>query len=107
MTRNLTQNVQDSAGLSKYDRLRALSYFKTNVVLICFSIDSPDSFDNVKTKWHPEIQQHCPAAQVILVGLKVDLRDDRRIFTNSINTQTQSITHTQVSFKFLVISEET
>lgn len=34
-------------------RLRPLSYSKAHVILIAFSIDTPDSLDNVNTKVHP------------------------------------------------------
>mmetsp|Transcript_6023 Transcript_6023/g.8352 ORF Transcript_6023/g.8352 Transcript_6023/m.8352 type:complete len:192 (+) Transcript_6023:29-604(+) len=66
----------DTAGQEDYDRLRPLSYPQTDVFLIAFSIISPSSFENVKSKWHPEIQHHCPGTPVILVGTKSDLRTD-------------------------------
>lgn len=66
----------DTAGQEDYDRLRPLSYPQTDVFLICFSVISPASFDNVKTKWFPEIQHHAPGVPFILVGTKSDLRDD-------------------------------
>merc|ERR1712224_276319 len=64
----------DTAGQEDYDRLRPLSYPQTDVFLICFSIISPASFENVKTKWYPEIQHHAPGVPFILVGTKLDLR---------------------------------
>ncbi|XP_014669504.1 PREDICTED: ras-related C3 botulinum toxin substrate 1-like isoform X2 [Priapulus caudatus] len=67
----------DTAGQEDYDRLRPLSYPQTDVFLICFSIVSPSSFENVTTKWYPEIKHHCPEAPIILVGTKLDLRDDK------------------------------
>ena len=56
--------------------MRPLSYPQTDVFLICFSIISPHSFDNVKSKWWPEIQHHAPGVPIILVGTKSDLRND-------------------------------
>ena len=40
-------------GQEDYDRLRPLSYPQTDVFLVCFSVVSPASFENVKEKvWH-------------------------------------------------------
>jgi len=66
----------DTAGQEDYDRLRPLSYPQTDVFLVCFSVVSKASFDNVKAKWIPEITQHAPGTPVILVGTKSDLRND-------------------------------
>jgi Ras-related C3 botulinum toxin substrate 1 len=67
----------DTAGQEDYDRLRPLSYPQTDVFLVCYSIISPHSFDNVKSKWWPEIQHHAPGVPIILVGTKSDLRNDQ------------------------------
>eukprot|EP00483_Globobulimina_turgida_P006745 UN06756 len=64
----------DIGGGEDYGRLRPLSYPQTNIFLVCFSIFSRDSFENVKEKWHPEISHHCPQIPWILVGTKSDLR---------------------------------
>ena len=66
----------DTAGQEDYDRLRPLSYPDTDVILRCFSIDSPDSLENIPEKWTPEVRHFCPNVPIILVGNKRDLRND-------------------------------
>ena len=73
----ISLGLWDTAGQEDYDRLRPLSYPQTDVFLICFSIVSPPSFDNVKAKWYPEIEHHAPNIPIILVGTKLDLREDK------------------------------
>ncbi len=48
------------SGQEDYDRLRPLSYPDTDVILMCFSIDSPDSLENIPEKWTPEVRHFCP-----------------------------------------------
>lgn len=63
------------AGQADYDRLRPLRYPKTNCFLICFSVTSLSSLDNVHNKWIKEIRHNAPGVAIILVGTKKDLRD--------------------------------
>jgi Rho family protein len=42
--------------------------------MLCFSVDSPDSLENVETKWVGEIAENCPGVKLVLVALKCDLR---------------------------------
>ncbi|KAM3165042.1 GTP-binding protein RHO5 [Lachancea thermotolerans] len=80
-------NLWDTAGQEEYDRLRPLSYPQTDIFLLCFSINEPNSFMNVKDKWFPEIRHNtnydnlelfrvCGKYPILLVGTKADLRDD-------------------------------
>lgn len=61
-------------GQEDYDRLRPLSYPDSNVILICFALDKPESLNNVQRKWIYELEQYCPQVPRILVGCKQDLR---------------------------------
>lgn len=76
----------DTAGQEDYDRLRPLSYPDTDVILMCFSIDSPDSLENIPEKWSPEVRHFCPNVPVILVGNKKDLRNDPYTVKSKIKT---------------------
>ncbi|KAI9209339.1 GTP-binding protein rho1 [Polychytrium aggregatum] len=69
----------DTAGQEDYDRLRPLSYPDSHVILICFSIDSPDSLDNVTEKWISEVIHFCPGLPIILVGCKKDVRNNPKV----------------------------
>ncbi|KAL8584363.1 hypothetical protein ACOMHN_031983 [Nucella lapillus] len=66
--------LTDTAGQEDYDRLRPYSYPDTDVVIVCFAIDNPDSLENVRLNWMPEIRYFCGNVPVILVGNKTDLR---------------------------------
>ena len=88
-----TVGLWDSAGQENFDRLRPLSYPQTDVFLICFSIPSPASFENVKEKWYPEVSHHCPKTPIVLVGLQLDLRDDKETVEKLAKVKQEPITY--------------
>jgi len=77
--RNIELGLWDTAGQEEYDRLRPLSYANAQVFLICFSLVNPVSFENVSAKWYPEVMHFCPEVPQILVGTKLDARNDQAI----------------------------
>ena len=88
----------DTSKQEGYDRLRPLSYPDTDVFVMCFSIASPDSFENVRekvtmvtytctppsllqlslypTQWYPEVTHFRPKTPIVLVGTHLELRED-------------------------------
>jgi len=85
----------DTAGQEEYDRLRALCYPQTDVFLMCFSVISPSSFENIKLRWYPELQHHCPGTPCLLVGTKIDLRDDPAVLEGLRSQQLSPVTKEQ------------
>lgn len=82
-------------GQEDYDRLRPLSYPQTDVFLVCFSVTSPASFENVKEKWFPEVHHHCPGVPCLIVGTQIDLRDDPQVVEKLARTKQRPITAEQ------------
>ncbi|KAL0979497.1 hypothetical protein UPYG_G00185870 [Umbra pygmaea] len=82
-------NLYDTAGQEAYDRLRPLSYQNANLVLICYDVTCPTSYDNVLIKWYPEVHHFCDGVPIILVGCKSDLRKDkalaRKLWASGVN----------------------
>ncbi|KAM3592525.1 uncharacterized protein V6R79_020775 [Siganus canaliculatus] len=72
-------NLEDSAGREEYDSIRPICYNSVNVIVICFSIADPTSFENIKRKWHPEVKHYCSNVPILLLGTKSDLRDDQDV----------------------------
>ncbi|KAH9482131.1 Ras-related C3 botulinum toxin substrate 1 [Psilocybe cubensis] len=66
----------DTAGGDEYDRLRPLAYPQTDIFVMCFSVVDRTSYENISLKWAPEIEHHNPSVPILLVGTKVDLRND-------------------------------
>ncbi|XP_006825687.1 cdc42 homolog [Saccoglossus kowalevskii] len=66
----------DTAGQEEYDRLRILMYPLTDVFLVCFSVMSSISFENIEETWVPEIKHHCPNTPFVLIGTQTDRRVD-------------------------------
>ncbi|QPG75648.1 Rho GTPase [Brettanomyces nanus] len=80
-------SLWDTAGQEEFDKLRSLSYNDTDCVILCFSVDTRDSLENVKNKWVGEVLEHCEGVKMVLVALKADLRQSEE--EESANSQVQ------------------
>ncbi|QSL66466.1 hypothetical protein MERGE_000846 [Pneumocystis wakefieldiae] len=89
----ISLGLWDTAGQEDYDRLRPLSYPQTDVFIICFSLVSPSSFENVRTK--AKISHHAPNIPIILVGTKLDLRNDCIVLEKLRERRMEPITYSQ------------
>ncbi|KAK3092444.1 hypothetical protein FSP39_002917 [Pinctada imbricata] len=71
--------LTDTIGEDEYRRLRELFTAGTEVFLVCFSVTEPETLENVKKNWLTEIKILSPKGKFILVGTKIDRRDDQDI----------------------------
>eukprot|EP00761_Pharyngomonas_kirbyi_P013230 gb/GECH01013257.1/.p1 GENE.gb/GECH01013257.1/~~gb/GECH01013257.1/.p1 ORF type:complete len:186 (+),score=28.40 gb/GECH01013257.1/:1-558(+) len=91
---SITLSLWDTAGQEDYDRLRRLSYPKTDVFIVCFALDDVRSLENVKAVWVPEVKLYRPKTPFIIAGLKSDLRDptnSRSVSTDLANRYAQTV----------------
>ncbi|KAL4584333.1 hypothetical protein LXL04_008932 [Taraxacum kok-saghyz] len=86
----------DTAGQEDYNRLRPLSYRGADVFILAFSLISKASYENVCKKWFLELKHYAPGVPNIIVGTKIDLRDDKQFFADHPNAV--PITIAQVLF---------
>ena len=75
-------SLWDTAGQECYNRIRTLSYPRTDIFLVCYSIVEPSSYFHMLEKWIPEFSKICPQVPFIIVGLKSDLREDKEYVKN-------------------------
>ena len=68
--------VWDQSGAENYTRIRTLNYPKTDVFLLCYSVVSRSSFEVAKNVFIPELKPYLNNSGFILVGTKIDLRND-------------------------------
>uniref|UniRef100_A0A8C9BY25 Ras homolog family member F, filopodia associated n=1 Tax=Phocoena sinus TaxID=42100 RepID=A0A8C9BY25_PHOSS len=123
-SKEVTLNLYDTAGQEDYDRLRPLSYQNTQLVLICYDVMNPTSYDNVLIKvrplsqpaclwrraygrgpspdarpllpqWFPEVTHFCRGIPMVLIGCKTDLRKDKEQLRKLRAAQLEPITYTQ------------
>ncbi|KAE8380380.1 P-loop containing nucleoside triphosphate hydrolase protein [Aspergillus bertholletiae] len=67
-------SLWDTANRGDFEQLRDICYTVADIILICFSIDSPQSLSNVKEQWALKALHFCSTTPTILVGCKKDLR---------------------------------
>ncbi|KAG8070585.1 hypothetical protein GUJ93_ZPchr0006g44758 [Zizania palustris] len=70
----------DTAGQEDYNRLRPLSYRGADIFILAFSLISKASYENIHKKWIPELRHYAPNVPIVLVGTKLDLREDKQFF---------------------------
>ena len=65
-------SIWDSASENDFKDNRDKVYDKADVVILFYSVVSPDSFENVTKKWKAELKKYAKNTAIILVG-KLDI----------------------------------
>ena len=78
----ISLGLWDTAGQEEYNRLRPLSYPSTDCFLVAYSVDSKTSLKNVESTWVPELRRFCPDTPILLVGTKLDMRENHYKYDN-------------------------
>ncbi|GJQ67338.1 hypothetical protein Trydic_g8234 [Trypoxylus dichotomus] len=66
----------DTAGQEGFEKLRNLSYPNTDCFLLCFAINSKDSFLNLSYVWVKDIRKMNKKAKILVIGTKSDLKEE-------------------------------
>jgi small GTP-binding protein len=73
---NVQLGLWDTAGQDDYEQMRPLAYPGTHVFLICFSLVSRSSFENVASHWIKEVKNFSKEVPFVLCGTKMDMKED-------------------------------
>lgn len=82
--------MADTSGDEDYDRLRPLSYLDSDLILLCFSMDSAASMKNINMRWKAEMTHYLPEVPIVLVATKTDLEEEEEVEedNNDVDTST-------------------
>jgi GTPase SAR1 family protein len=67
-----------SGNNEKNSKARSVIYLNTQTFIICFSVDSLSSYTNIEKIWIEEIKELVGVVPIILVGTKIDIRENSK-----------------------------
>ncbi|PLW04563.1 hypothetical protein PCASD_26064 [Puccinia coronata f. sp. avenae] len=69
-------SLWDTVGQDEIGNAESSSCTNIDVIMLCFSVDQPNSLINAENKWLDRIIERYPGVKICLVALKCDLRDN-------------------------------
>lgn len=75
-TRLVHFDICDTGGKEQFSPLHSLCIPYSDVILLCFSVVNPQSFQNAITYWLSRARRSNAKIPIILVGTQMDLRSD-------------------------------
>jgi len=82
--------IWDTGGQERFANVRPIYYNGAAAALVCFSINSKESFKNVE-KWVQEVDSHRPGIPKVLVGTKYDLEKEREVSKEEIKKKMKKL----------------
>ncbi|CAG10657.1 unnamed protein product, partial [Tetraodon nigroviridis] len=77
----------------EFGHLRALCYAHVDVFILCFSLVNPVSFQNIASKWIPQIRSGNRTSPIVLVGTQSDLCQSVDILIHLAQHGTKPVAH--------------
>ena len=69
--------IWDLAGQAQFKRVRQSYLANAEAGILVYDVTNRDSFENLDKNWYIEIKKSSPNIALILVGNKIDLKEDR------------------------------
>ncbi|XP_060063037.1 rho-related protein racD-like [Ylistrum balloti] len=83
--------ITDSAGEHEGSDVRRVSYCKSDVILLCYSVLDRESYDSLRSHWSRELGSFAKRCQVMVVALQTDKRQSKHVTTEEGRRMTKSI----------------
>lgn len=73
---HINLQLWSTASSEDYKKLRPLSYPQTDVFIALFSLTYPETFEDIRNIWIPEVRERCPNTPIILCGSSLDSMEE-------------------------------
>lgn len=67
----------DTKSVESYKIIEEMKSCEFSVALICYSVMEIKTLEEAKKKWIPLVRKNSPNSHLLIIGTKIDLRDDR------------------------------
>lgn len=67
----------DTKSVDYYKIIEEMQNDSFSIALVCYSVMDLKTFQDVKRKWIPTVRKSSPKTHLMIVGTKIDLRNDR------------------------------
>ena len=99
--------IWDTAGQEKYKSLTMIYYKGAVGAIMVFDLTKRITFDKIRTQWFTELKNFSnPDIIVMLIGNKVDLKDQREVTTNEATLFAKDNSKIDIIFRHCIYGNE-